>query len=164
MSSESANPSLASQAHYERLKEIDVMLNVVIQTAQVMTNDPFKAPKGMDELCLKAQSRLLSLIPGVASPAAKEASRLIINGLHWVVERDGDNVVAHADVDTMQSTAVVRFQGTKDVIRTLKSATADIQKAVEQQRDLKASAGKKKKVSSVETVKSKKAKAKKVKS
>ncbi len=164
MSSESACPSMASQAHYERMNEIDVMLNIVIQTAQVITNHPIQAPKGLGDLYLKAQARLLNLIPGATNPAAKEARRLIIGGLQWVVERDGDNVVAYTDVEAMQSTAVVRFQGTQDVVRTLKSATLDIQKAVEQQRALKASAGKKKKVSSVETVKSKKAKAKKVKS
>lgn len=173
MSSESANPSLASQAHYERLKEIDVMLNVVIQITQTITNNPHNAPKGMGELYSKAHARLLYLIPGegprivprgLLTPAETEAQRITIAGIQWVVTRKGDNVVAQAHIDALKSTAVTTFKCTQDIVKTLTGATGEVLEKMKDLKSKKPVASKKKKVSSVETVKSKKAKAKKVKS
>lgn len=136
MLSESACPSMASQAHYERLNEIDVMLKVVIRTAKVMAGDPFNAPSNMGEIYSKAHARLLYLIPGegprivprgLLTPAETEAQRITIEGIQWVVTRKGDNVVAQAHIDALKSTAVATFKGTQDIVKTLTRATGEVQ-------------------------------------
>lgn len=164
MSSESACPSLASQVHYERMREIDAMLNVVVQTAKAIALNPLRAPRGMGDIYLKASARLLSLIPGDHVAAETETQRINISGISWGVTCKGDTVVAQAHIDAMQSTAVVTFKSTQDVVKTLMRATKEVLEKLEAQKSQKSVDSKKKKVSRVETVKSKKAKAKKVKS
>jgi hypothetical protein len=146
------------------MKEIDAMLNVVVQTAKVIAINPIRTPRGVGELYLKAQSRLMSLIPGNASSVETEAQRLTIAGIQWVVTRKGDNMVAQAHIDALKSTAVATFKGTQDIVKTLTMATKEVLEKLKTVKSQQPAASKKKKVSSVETAKSKKAKAKKVKS
>jgi hypothetical protein len=172
--SKSCNPN----ANFERLKEIDILLNCVMGIANLEAAR-LNGPNCIADLFQKAKSRLMYLIPGeaprvvsreVATYPEGVVRNLVINGLHWKVVRHEDTIVARADVDAMKSTAVVQFSSKQDVVQTLSKASEDVQKVMAAHTSKKPGAAKKSKpvikpggtlkakvktVSSVETVKAK---------
>jgi hypothetical protein len=178
--SKSCNPN----ANFERLKEIDILLNCVMGIANLEATR-LNGPNCIDDLFQKVKSRLMYLIPGegpcilprsdVTPPVKGSSHGIIIDGLYWKVIRHGDTIVARADVDAMKSTAVVQFSSKQDVAETLARATRDIHGALHEMAHDKAHAmadaaakkskskvkpggtlkAKVKTVSSVETVKAK---------